>query len=208
MMRKQIKTGMFIMLLGGVLTMASGCFYIRMTAPMHVLPDGRHFPKKPQFTVMPNQEMPASKLDFSSVYVWKRTWTHAEQMRANYFYFRFWPTGECIEKVSAEHLYRDDFEGFTRWGGGWSMGFYEVSGSNIVIEIYVPDSYNKLHGVISDNEVHITRIELKYAAARSIRSSTQDIHYIRHYVGEMSLQPDWSPTGMLRRVEFTPAQQQ
>ena len=177
------------------------CCYIRWTEPMYRIPDGRHFPKKPQFTVIPSRDAQLSEIDFSSVYVWKREWAYEGRMYTNYYHLRFWPTGECIEGVNTERLYRDDIEGFALWGKGWSMGFYGVAGSNILVEIYVPDSYNKLYGVVSSNEIHVTRTDLKYAAANFSHTTSVNKHFIRYPMGQLTAQPDWSPTGMLFRVK-------
>ena len=165
----------------------SGCLIIRMTAPMHILPDGRCFPKKPQFTVIPNENSSDSGLDFSSLYVSERIWLYEGKTHTNYYHLRFWPTGECIAKGGIErYLDRYDVDGFSLWGEGWSMGFYNVVGSNIVFEIYVPDSYNKDYGVVISNEIHVTRVDLKYAAAKFTYSSPVDDHYVRYPMGQLT----------------------
>ena len=186
--------------------MANGCFYIRMTEPMLRVSYGRYFPKTPQFTVMPRAESHNSGIDFSMVYAWKRVFRRGNgMMQTNFDYFRFWPTGECIHHYTHDrlptHWEADSFD-------STSFGFFNTDGTNIVIEIYVPDSYNRYYGLVKSNEIHITRTELKYAAARFTYSDPADKHYIRYHVGQMSRQPDWSPTGMLRRVESAPVRHQ
>lgn len=168
---------------------------------MYRIPDGRYFPKTPQFTVIPSRDAQLSGIDFSSVYVSERVWLYEGKLQTNYYHLRFWPTGKCIARGGTDrYLHRDDVEGFSLWGKGWSMGLYEVDGSNAVFEIYVPDSYNKYYGVVSSNEIHVTRIELKYAAANFSHTTSVNKHFIRYPMGKLSAQPDWSPTGMLFRV--------
>jgi len=160
------KTFIAFLLLIFLSVVHSGCCYIRWTAPMHIMPDGRCFPKKPQFTVVPSLTSKKSGIDFSSVYASEQVWSYEGETHTNYYHLRFWPTGECIAKGGiSRYLERDDIEGFSLWGKGWSMGVYNTFGSNIVFEIYVPDSYNRNYGVVSSNEIHVTRVDLKYAAA-------------------------------------------
>ena len=177
---------------------ATGCFYIRMTEPMLRLGQDRYFPKKPKFTITPNCPPKTSPLSYDSIYVWQRVWEYESRSYTNYFHFRFWPSGECmcfVDTVDPKIAFvGDDFR-------DGEMGFFRIDGSNIAIGVYVPDSYNRHFGWVSSNEIHITRIDLQYAAAKRAHSSRQDMHFIRHQIGGMVRQPDWSPTGMLFKVD-------
>ena len=204
-MKRQITTGICALLLCSAAVMVSGCFYIRMTEPMLRVSHGRYFPKNPKFTVMPSDEHDSTVIDFSAVYAWREVFTRGSGIvQTDFNYFRFWPSGKCILNYTRDRLptswEADSFDSA-------SFGFFNMDGTNIVIEIYVPDSYNRYYGVVKSNEIHVTRIDLKYAAASYTYSTTVDEHYIRHYVGAMSRQPDWSPTGMLYRVESPPSNQ-
>ena len=193
----KIKNGILVAVAVVVL---SGCCYIRWTEPMYRISDGRFFPKKPQFAVVPSRASQHCGLDYSSIYVWQRLWEYEGQAHTNYYHVRFWPTGECIAKGSTDkQIHRDDIEDFL-WGKGWSMGFYEMNGSNVVFEIYVPDAYNKYYGVVSSNEIHVTQINLKYATAKFSYDSYVDQHYLRYPIGKLNDLPDWSVTGMLHRA--------
>lgn len=198
--KKRLVRSLLCFLCAGALMMTSGCLLIKMTAPMHILPDGRAFPKKPKFTVMPRPAQSGSLLSYDSVYVYMREWEYENRTYTNYFYLRFWPSGECLEKVSTSELSQNEFDTFTIWGDGYSMGFYNVINSNLVVEIYVPDSYNRLYGVVCSNEIRISRVDLKYAAARFTTSTQVDYHYKRYPNIQLKAQPDWSPTGMLLKA--------
>ena len=160
------------------------------------LPDGRLFPRHPDFTIIPYYDFQDLQLDFSSIYFWKRI-IDVEGYRAltNYHYMRFWPTGECMYKsaIGQPIFEADSFDSA-------AMGFYNKSGSNIVFEIYSPQSYYRGFGFITSNEIHITRSELKYTTATFTYSNPEDLRFIRHYVGNLSTQPDWTPTGMIHRA--------
>ena len=64
----------------------------------------------------------------------------------------------------------------------------------------VPDSYNKYYGVVSSSEIHVLRIDLKYAAANFSHSTSVNKHFMRYPMGDLTAQPDWSPTGMLHKA--------
>ena len=176
----------------------AGCTF----PPDRRLPDGRTFPNPPFFTVTPYYDFQAPALDFSSIYTWQRVWFFEGKSYTNYFHFRFWPTGECIRMVSLEpYLSVDEVEGLGDFKKEWDMGFFNKSGSNIILEIYGPNSYNRRFGFVISNEIHITRTELKYATATHTRSTPVDQRFIRHHIGELSTQPDWTPTGMIHRAK-------
>ena len=174
---------------------ATGCLCIRMTESMLQVDQDRFFPKRTKFTITPNQPPKASRLSYDSIYVWKRVWEYESRWHTNYFHFRFWPTGECIRFVDTTDPMLT-FVGDSFHGG--DMGFYKTDGSRIAIEIYVPDSYNRYYGSVYSNEVHISQVDLQYAAAKRAYSSNEDLHFIRHHIGNMVRPPDWSPTGMLK----------
>ena len=176
-----------------------GCSYFRWANPYHQLSDGRRFPKKPRFIITPINNYQDSIINFSSAYVWENIWTYEEKTYQDYNHFLFWPTGECFQKAtSSRYLYND--HNFFDNKKGWSMGFYRIKDSNIEIEIYVPHSYNRYFGTISSNEIHITRIDLKYGNARFTYSTPVNEHYFRYNFGKFSYQPDWSPTGILHHA--------
>lgn len=201
MRSKYLKISLFMIFLAGICLYGTGCFYIRMTEPMLRLGQERYFPKNPKFTITPDSSQAASQLAYDSIYVWERVWEHESRSYTNNFHLRFWPTGECIRFVDTDNQrFMSNPDGF--YNG--DMGFFNTDGTNIAIEIYVPDSYNRYYGVIHSNKIHILRIDLEYAAADRAHSSRQDRHYIRHIIGDMGSQPDWSPTGMLYKVESLP----
>ena len=194
-MKTQVTTHTHILI--GMLLMisVSGCAFFYE----HQLSDGRFFPRHPNFTVTPYYDSQDPELDFSAVYTWERIF--GEGTRTNYFHFRFWSTGECIEIVSlTPYLNKDEVEGLGDLKKEWNMGFFNKSGSSITVETYGPNSYNRSVGFVSSNEIHITLAELKYTAATFTRSTPVDWRFIRHHIGELSVQPDWTPTGMIHRA--------
>lgn len=188
--------------LASLLLEMSGCAFLRSYTPMD---GGRVYPKPPKFTIVPNLNSPHPNdiIDFNALYSERYTWKYEGHIHTNYFHVRFWPTGECIRIVSLHDKLSKDFcETFKTNSPQWSMGFYSLSGNRIAVEIYAGGAYNRSFGHVSKDGIHISRTELQYAKANFKYENEVDHFYHRIPLGQMTEQPDWSPTGILHRVAY------
>jgi len=173
----------------------SGCAVIQWLMPDYELPDGRRFPRQPQFSVTPYYDSKPPEIDFSAVYLYETIKEgYLGRPYTNYHYVVFWPTGECMFKYGYPHFKAHSF--YRAY-----MGFFHKDGSNIVFETY-GGGYTKRSGIISSNNIRITQFDChEEDLLNKFQSSTAtNEYYIRHDTKELPWQPDWSPTGMLHQT--------
>ena len=167
----------------------AGCFSYKIVS------DSRRYPKNPNFSIFPNDQLEQleSLIDFSAIY-YKYDfayWPDGTKIDG-YNFMRFWPSGHVYMRVADHIPSREDAENFrTAY-----MGFYEISGTNLVIEQFVPNwGYIKSWGTISSNAIHEYKIERRDGGR--CWQYPKDYTYIRHPIDGLSREPDWTPFFMI-----------
>jgi len=153
--------------------------------------EGQHFPKRPNFTIKPHGNYENTGLDFNAIYYDR--WEHDSGLKVpdihiSYSYYRFWPNGRVMQKNSEDRLpTKEETEDFTNA----ILGYYQVSGQNLEMELFIPDSviwnwdYQRIFGIIDENRIINNRDE--------IRGETSDFEEIKikYNLGELTSQPNW-----------------
>ncbi|WP_157468560.1 hypothetical protein [Desulfatibacillum aliphaticivorans] len=127
-----------------------------------VLPNGLHWPKHPKFSVSPKLIGDSSPLDFDAVY-FHVTEHRGSDSGATYTCFRFWKDGRVLSRFSHELPTSEFIEDFTTG----RIGYYELNGSTIIVETFVPDSgvvnwgYFRREGTIEGDEIVFYRSEMR-----------------------------------------------
>lgn len=152
-----------------------------------VMSGERGFPKEPKFTILPQGNYENCRLDFNAIYYY-RFGKNLTVPEGSCKYYRFWPNGRALFSYSDSLPTRAKAEDFYRA----RIGYYQVTGKDIVIELFIPDSgimnwdYIRSHAVI-DNEGNI--VELR-SEIRGDVTEFQEI-YLKRNLGELKRQPDW-----------------
>ena len=151
------------------------------------LSENRHFPRQPAFSIQPNGRYENAGLDFNAVYYR----SHESRGRptgvvyTTYNYWRFWPNGCAMIKFGPELPRREEAEDFTRA----YVGYYQVSNSEIVIQLYVPYCdvwrYGTIYGHVESNSITIA-----HETIRHIEMTVREV-YLKHPLGNLRRQPDW-----------------
>ena len=200
-----------IFVVGITLLFSSGCaaffasdFYASCFE-WKVVSDSRQYPKKPIFTVLPSEPSEnGTLLDYSAVYYRiTEDFSFSDLQCGNtnsptisYNFMRFWPQGHVYIRV-LDHLPSTLEADCFRLA---DMGFYEVNGTNIIIELYTPHwGYISSYGFIDANEINFFAT-VRRDGWRQWRYP-QNSRYIKYPIGGMERQPDWTPTGMLANAE-------
>ncbi|NLB68721.1 MAG: hypothetical protein GX804_03410 [Lentisphaerae bacterium] len=181
-----------------ILLFGSGCAAIKTywewSSYWMSVSEGRIYPKRPKFSVVPQEPSDSNGLDLDAIYYLWDTWTNRSGgIVKDCQYMRFWRSGEVyggfVENRLPTTSDGDSLQGVR-------MGFYNLADSNLIVEINTPDCYIVSRGVVYTNRLvfyeYINRLPGGYSSQFN-RTNT----FIRLPLSGMSRQPDWSPTGML-----------
>ena len=153
--------------------------------------EGQHFPKRPKFSIKPNGDYQNTSLDFNAIYYnrWEinRSMT-GEDIHVYYNYYRFWPNGRVLVNDGGGQMpSRNKAEDFTNA----IVGYYQISGKNLVMEFFVPDSgvmnwdYERVFSVVEKDRIINIRAE--------IRNQKNELNeeFLKLNLGELTRQPNW-----------------
>lgn len=154
------------------------------------LPDGRYVPKEPKFSINPeNYSYEDIGLDFNSIYYNETKSYYNNIKHVFYSYYRFWPNGRVMKKLSETFLKKEDVELLNEA----EIGYYYVKGNELVMELFFPDStilnwdYITIYGRIKSD-----MIEKKYSVIRGkIENYRPNSFYIKKQFKNLTTQPDW-----------------
>ena len=175
--------------------LSAGCALYAMCFERAVFSESRQYPKKPEFSIQSTEqtEFSVSSIDFSAVYTKCESHRGQNGKEYNSFNFmRFWPSGHVYKRVLDHIPNHEEAESFrTAY-----MGFYQVSGTNLIIELYVPNwGYITSKGYMTENAIYEYEIERRDGRTRE--RYPKQYQNIKHHIDGLSRLPDWSPTGML-----------
>lgn len=179
--------------------LSAGCALYAMCFEWEVVSESRQYPKKPDFSIAPQPVQKGALVDFSAVYYnCIPAMQYADRVLGeSYNFIRFWPSGHVYIRVSdhmPEDAEVDDFHSAY-------MGFYELDGTNLIMELFVRRwGYIKSSGYINNEGIYFYEVERRDGKTRE-RHPKQD-RYIKHHIDGLSRLPDWSPTGMLQRATW------
>jgi hypothetical protein len=156
--------------------------------------ESRIYPHRPVFSVAPKTIYAPEKsiIDFSAIYVWHNQFTNrAGQAVESYEFQRVWPDGQMYGKgISHTFPTIKDVESFEHA----ILGFYELDGTNIVMETFFPELYVKTFGIVSKDELHVYKAINRYSGP--IYVDEVSVVYKRHPIEGLTRKPDWTMTGM------------
>lgn len=151
------------------------------------LSEGRHFPKKPGFTVQPQTNSAEAGLDFNAVYYSRHEPPTNSDLRVSYNYCRFWPNGRVLGNYTDHVPTKADAENFTHA----YLGYYQVTNQNLVIEFFIPNTarfrwdYCREYYQIEGNRLRRLRQEMDGQTLR------RTVIYERLPLGILERPADW-----------------
>ena len=198
------------------LMLLCGCAVYACFFDWTVVSESRQYPKKPEYSIIPSSSEPPPSdnpvIDFQSIYSsCTPGGTYGDHVVSNsYNFLRFWPSGHvylrCLDHIP-NSVEADSFRSAY-------MGFYEVDGTNVTIELYIPNiGYIKSKTHISTNSIvceederRVGRRRRRYSCVNELKKQYIEnpevyLTYIKFRVDGMTRLPDWSPTGMLWQAE-------
>jgi hypothetical protein len=167
-----------------------------------LISEQRYYPKEPKFTIKPNgtDAYSNSVLDFEVIYLQKVIFNKKDY---GYNYFRFWPNGRVLARLEDALPSREQAESFM----GATIGYYYVSGKNLVIELYVRNpgilewDYLTEYAIVEDNEIKEIKSVLsgrwEYYAEKppdtyqSYSTYRSDCVFNKYKIEGLKRQPDW-----------------
>lgn len=156
---------------------------VNSLAPM---PDGRVFPSKPKFTVLPEPVATGAGIDFEAVYYLDhRTLPGVSSDGGSYL--RFWPDGRVMEQFAGGKPTATDADSFY---GAW-MGYYRIKEGKLEIELFAPKlseyrwTYWRVEAVLEGDLIRSNQEEINR------RVKTIDRSYFKLAVPGMKRMPDW-----------------
>ncbi|MBA4388682.1 MAG: hypothetical protein C0404_11925 [Verrucomicrobia bacterium] len=166
-----------------LICVATGCL-----GPV-VLPEGRAWPAKPAFSIMPSSnivEYTRSGIDFDAVYVIPL------KTAGGFNYLRFWPTGRLLVRPTDHPPTLIDVEDFT----SAFIGYYTVNGDLIKYEVFVPAGsppwaygYELIENKLETNSILELRSSFNGSMADDM--GKYNLRYVKQPMPGMKRQPDW-----------------
>jgi hypothetical protein len=155
-----------------------------------LLSEQRSFPKKPKFTIVPENYTAASGLDFNAVYYFHIPKpANSNEPVETYYFLRFWPNGRVLKRYVLNHLpNKADAENFKHA----YVGYYRVQGQNLVTELYIQDptawiawDHNRHYAVINGDNITFSREEMRG------QSLYHEATYRKIHLDQLERMPDW-----------------
>ncbi len=172
-----------------LLLVSMGCesYQLARTAnSLAPMPDGRVFPAKPKFTVLPEPVANGAGIDFEAVYYLDhRTLPGVSSDGGSYL--RFWPDGRVMEQFAGAKPTATDADSFY---GAW-MGYYRIEEGKLEIELFAPKlsdyrwTYWRVEAVLEGDLIRSNQEEINR------RVKTIDRSYFKLAVPGMKRMPDW-----------------
>jgi hypothetical protein len=156
-----------------------------------LISEQRHFPKEPKFTIRPNSigEYSNSVLDFEAIYLQKNEY--------GYHYYRFWLNGRVLIRSEDNLPSREQAENFMHA----YIGYYYMSGKNLVIETYVLNpginewDYLIDYAIVDGDEIREIKSVLnekwEYYSEESPKDYQSYYVYHKYKIEGLKRQPDW-----------------
>ena len=168
------------------------------------VPESRYYPYKPRFEIQPHALAPDNTLlDCSAVYA--RKYQDGDKVVPDFYtLLRFWPSGHVYLRYLThipDSADADDFHEAI-------MGFYNLSGTNIAVELYWAAQrigYETLFGHIEEDKIVFNKSKERTHSGRQTPhqrpANAPDALFYKYPLNGLSRLPDWSPTGMLWQAE-------
>ncbi|PIE70949.1 MAG: hypothetical protein CSA22_06005 [Deltaproteobacteria bacterium] len=177
----------FLHILMMCLLLIIGCFYWTDIE----LPDGRHIPKKFNFSIAPATDdiIESTLIDYNAIYYVKHNDLISGLDQESYSYYRFWPNGRVMEKLSNILPSQDDAEDFSNA----EIGYFKIDGTELVIELFIPDTtiMNWGYILIFANIIDGKIVFNKTVSQNKVSTGMDGITYKPLKFDKLSREPDW-----------------
>jgi hypothetical protein len=151
------------------------------------LPESRHFPKTPRFSILPQNSFAGSGLEFDAVYTSRSDPPANSDRLITYSYLRFWPNGRVLSNYRDHVPTKQDAEDFTHA----YLGYYQVTNDKVTAELFVPNNakfqwdYVRIHLTVRGDTIVKKMEEM---GGQTLRSETT---YQKTSFDKLERQPDW-----------------
>jgi len=153
------------------------------------LSEGRIWPKRPSFTIVPPTNQVAyqtSGVSYDAVYV------YSNACGEGYNFLRFWPNGRVMIRPTPQIPTLEDAESFTNA----YIGYFRVEGSKLFTEFFLPagsppwaSGYHFIESIIDGDKIVDIRSKFNDGDERDLKKN--NMINTKHPMPGMKRQPDW-----------------